>query len=119
MEIITIEAQAYKELIAKINMIVKFVASIQAKADEEPEDGWVDNYEVCTFLKISARTLQRLRASRSINFTLIRGKTFYRISEIRRLMDDNVIRRTDEHLQDLIKNHKLHVEQRRNTKTDK
>jgi len=118
MEVITIEAQAYRELSAKINMIAKFVAHIQAKADEEPNDGWVDNYDVCTFLKISERTLQRLRASRSVNFTLIRGKAFYRISEIRRLMDDNVIRRSDEHLQDLIKNHKLYAEQRRNNKTN-
>ena len=119
MEIITIEAQAYKELMAKINMIAKFVAYIQAKADEAQNDGWVDNYEVCTFMKISERTLQRLRASRLVNFTLIRGKTFYRISEIQRLMDENIIRRTDEHLQELIKNSKLHVEQRRNTKANK
>jgi hypothetical protein len=119
MEIITIEAQAYKELMAKINVIAKFVASIQAKADEEPSDSWVDNYEVCTFLKISERTLQRLRSSRLVNYSLIRGKTFYRISEIRRLMDENIIRRTEEHLQDLIKNSQLHVEQKRNIKSNK
>jgi len=119
MEIITIEAQVFKELSIKINTIAKFVAHIQAKAEEEPSDGWEDNYDVCTFLKISERTLQRLRASRLVNFTLIRGKSFYRISEIKRLMDDNVIRRSDKHLQDLIKNQKLHVEQRRNSKADK
>jgi transcription initiation factor IIE alpha subunit len=119
MEVITIETQVFKELMAKINTIAKFVASIQAKADETPEDGWVDSYEVCTFLKISAKTLQRLRKTNSVTFSRIRGKNFYKISEIWRLMDENIIRRTDEHLQDLIKNHKWHVEQRRNTKTDR
>jgi len=118
MEVITIESQAYKELMAKINMIAKFVSLMQAKAADESADGWVDNYDVCTFLKISERTLQRLRASRLVNFSLIRGKTFYRISEIQRLMDENIIRRSDEHLQDLIKNNKLHVEQRRNSKAN-
>ena len=117
MEVITIEAQAFKELSAKINTIAQFVAHIKAKADEEPVDGWVDNYDVCTFLKISERTLQRLRASRTVNFSLIGGKAFYRISEIRRLMDENIIRRTEENLQDLIKNQKLHVEQRRDIKS--
>jgi hypothetical protein len=34
-------------------------------------------------------------------------------------MDNNIIRRSEEHLQDLIKNNKLHVEQRRYIKTDK
>ena len=126
MEVITIESQVFKELMAKINTIAKFVSAIQAKADasaslsnREPADGWVDSYEVCTFLKVSAKTLQRLRATNSVNYCRIRGKVFYRISEIQRLMDDHVIRRSDEHLQDLIKNHKLHVQQRRDIKTDR
>lgn len=118
MEVITFESRAYKELTAKIDMIAKFVSS-QRKEEESPADSWVDSYEVCTFLKISSRTLQRLRSSHQINYSRIRGKNYYRISEIERLMNDNVIRRSDEHLQDLIKNHRLHVEQRRNIKTDK
>jgi hypothetical protein len=118
MEVITIETQAFKDLMTKINTIAKFVTALQTKADEEPADGWVDSYEVCTFLKVSAKTLQRLRTSNSVTYTRIRGKVFYKISEIQRLMDENVIRRTDEHLQDLIKNHQFHVQQRRNTKTN-
>ena len=119
MEVITIEAQAFKELSAKINMIAKFVVSIQEKVEEEPTDSWVDNYEVCTFLKVSPKTLQRIRAANLVSYTRIRGKNFYRISEIKRLMDDNVIRRSEEHLQDLIKNHQLYAEQRRNTKANR
>jgi hypothetical protein len=119
MEVITLESQAFRDLTSKINTIAKFVSAIQSRAEEEPEDGWVDSYEVCTFLKISERTLQRLRSSNSINYSKIRGKIFYRISEIGRLLQDNVIRRSDEHLQDLIKNHRLYVEQRRNLKQDK
>jgi hypothetical protein len=119
MEVITIESQLFNDLMAKINTIAKFVAAVQSKAEEQPEDGWVDSYEVCTFLKISSKTLQRLRAASAITYSRIRGKNFYRISEIQRLLQNNVIRRSDEHLQDLIKNHQLHVEQRRNTKTNK
>ena len=119
MEVITMESQAFKELKAEIGTIAKFVTALQSKAEEQPADGWVDSYEVCTFLKISTKTLQRLRAAKEITYSQIRGKNFYRISEIQRLLDENIIRRTDEHLQDLIKNHQLYVEQRRNLKTDK
>ena len=101
---------------AKINAIAKFVFAQQNKTEEASADGWVDSYEVCTFLKISSKTLQRLRAANAISYSKIRGKNFYRISEIHRLLNENIIRRSDEHLQDLIKNHQLHVEQRRNTK---
>jgi hypothetical protein len=118
MEVITIESQAFRDLTAKIGAIAKFVAAQQAKSDEVPADSWVDSYEVCTFLKISAKTLQRLRATNTVVYSRIRGKNYYRISEIERLLKDSIIRRNDEHLQDLIKNHQLYVEQRRNTKAN-
>jgi len=122
MEVITVEAQAFRELMAKVNVIAKFVIALQEKekaresAENEPMENWVDSYEVCTFLKISEKTLQRMRSSRVVKFSRIRGKNFYKISEIQRLLDENLIRRTEEDMQNLIKNHKLHVEQRRNIK---
>jgi hypothetical protein len=119
MEVITIESQAFKEIQSKIDLITKFVTAIESKQVEQVKDGWVDSYEVCTFLKISDRTLQRLRTAGVISFSRIRGKNFYRISEIQRLLEENIIRRSEEHLQDLIKNHQLHVEQRRNIKANK
>jgi hypothetical protein len=57
----------------------------------------VDSYEACILLKISRRTLQRLRASRTVNCFLRRGKIFYRISEIQRLLNED------------IKNHTFHA----------
>jgi hypothetical protein len=123
MDIITIESEAYKNLVSKINTIAKFVIDIKARDEEKNNsddiDGWVDSYEVCTFLKISGRTLQRLRASHLISFSLIRGKAYYKVSEIQRLMNENVIRCSDECMQELIKNHTLYVEHRRNTKSDR
>ncbi|MDR1866291.1 MAG: helix-turn-helix domain-containing protein [Bacteroidales bacterium] len=119
MEVITMESQVFKDLTAKINSIAGFVIEHQRKEEAAPADGWVDSYEVCTFLKISSRTLQRLRAQGAVNYSLIRGKTFYRISEISRLLDEHAIRSSKDNLQDLIANHKLYAEQRRNTKTDK
>ena len=119
MEVITIESQVFKELTAQINMIAKFVANLQNETEDETADGWVDSYDVCTFLKISNKTLQRLRTDNAISYSKIRGKIFYKVSEIQRLLSENVIRRSDEHLQDLIKNHQLHVTQRRNIKTNK
>jgi hypothetical protein len=119
MEVITIESQAFKELAANINIIAGFITNLQRKAEDYTEDGWVDSHDVCTFLKISSKTLQRLRTAHAISYSQIRGKNFYKITEIQRLLNENIIRRTDEHLQDLIKNYQLHVEQRRTVKTDK
>lgn len=56
MDVITIESQAYKELVSKINAIAKFVIDHQDDDTTNPDEMWVDSYEVCTFLKISVST---------------------------------------------------------------
>ena len=119
MEVITIDAKAYKELVDKINTIAKFVLSHQNSYYDNPEEVWFDSYEVCTFLKISDRTLQRLRSQKTISFSIISGKAYYTLAEIRRMMQDKLIRSNEESLNNLIENHKLHVEQRRNLKSNK
>ena len=110
MEVITIESQAYKNIMSKMDTIYDYVVSQQNTQDEE--DSWVDNYEVCTFLKMSDRTLQRLRSEKKINYSRIRGKTYYKISEIKRMMDENLIRRSEDCLQNLIENHQKNVRQK-------
>ena len=110
MEVITIESQAYKNIMSKMDTIFDYVVSQQNTQDEE--DSWVDNYEVCTFLKMSDRTLQRLRSEKKINYSRIRGKTYYKISEIKRMMDENLIRWSEDCLQNLIENHQKNVRQK-------
>lgn len=119
MEVITIESQAYKELISKINTIAKFVVEFQSFDTENLDETWVDSYEVCTFLNISERTLQRLRSKGIISYSLVGGKSYYTISEIKRMLEERRIRSNEEALQNLIDNHRKYVEQRRITKSDK
>jgi hypothetical protein len=113
MEVITIESQAFKSLMSKVDTIFDYVISQQNIQDEE--DSWVDSYEVCTFLKISDRTLQRLRSENKINYSRIRGKNYYKISEIKRMMEENLIRRSEDCLQNLILNHQKNVRQKQST----
>ncbi len=119
MDVITIESQAYKDLVTKINAIAKFVVDHQDDDTVNPDEMWVDSYEVCTFLKISERTLQRLRSNRLISYSIISGKSYYTIAEIKRMLNEKRIRSIEECMNDLINNHKLYAQQRRTIKTDK
>jgi len=119
MDVITIESQAYKDLVTKINAIAKFVVDYQDDDTVNPDEMWVDSYEVCTFLKISERTLQRLRSNRLISYSIISGKSYYTIAEIKRMLNEKRIRSTEECMNDLINNYKLYAQQRRTIKTDK
>lgn len=79
----------------------------------------MDSYEVCTFLKISEKTLQRLRVSGTIAYSNIRGRYFYKVSEIRRMLEERLIRSNKENIDNLITNHQLYAKERGNLRKDK
>lgn len=117
MDVITIESKAYKEIVAKIDVIANYVFS---REDTKSEDEiWVDSYEVCTFLQISDRTLQRLRSKGVIAFSNIGGRYYYKIGELKRLLEERLIKSNDECMRNLITNHELYVKERGNIKQDK
>lgn len=89
MNVITIESEAYKDLVTKINAIAKFVVDHQEDDNINPDEVWVDSYEVCTFLKISKRTLQRYRSLGELPFQTIYHKTYYKESDVHTFIRDN------------------------------
>jgi hypothetical protein len=119
MEIITFESKAYKELDNKITAIADYIFNHAETAKQSEEDMWVDSYEVCTFLKISEKTLQRLRGSGTIAYSNIRGRYFYKVSEIRRMLEERLIRSNKENIDNLITNHQLYAKERGNLRKDK
>ena len=119
MEIITFESKAYKELDNKITAIADYIFNRMEAESTNEDEIWVDSYEVCTFLKISEKTLQRLRVAGTIAYSNIRGRYFYKISEVKRMLEERLIRSNKENIQDLITNHQLYVKERRNLRKDK
>lgn len=119
MEIITFESKAYKELDNKITAIADYIFNHTEAESTNEDEIWVDSYEVCTFLKISDRTLQRLRAAGIVTYSNIKGHYFYKIGEIKRLLEERLIKRDKDSINDLITNHQLYVKERRNIRKDK
>ena len=109
MEIITFESKAYKELDNKITAIADYIFNHMEAESTNEDEIWVDSYEVCTFLKISE----------TIAYSNIRGRYFYKISEVKRMLEERLIRSNKENIQDLITNHQLYVKERRNLRKDK
>ena len=79
----------------------------------------VGQLRVCTFLKISEKTLQRLRVSGTIAYSNIRGRYFYKVSEIRRMLEERLIRSNKENIDNLITNHQLYAKERGNLRKNK
>ena len=92
MEIITFESKAYKELDNKITAIVDYIFNHMEAESTNEDEIWVDSYEVCTFLKIS---------------------------KVKRMLEERLIRSNKENIQNLITNHQLYVKERRNLRKNK
>ena len=118
-EIITFESKAYKELDNKITAIADYIFNHLDENKTDEDEIWVDSYEVCTFLKISDRTLQRLRAAGMISYSDIKGHYFYKIKEVKRMLEERLIKRDKECINELITNHQKYVKERRNSKQNK
>ena len=119
MDVITMESKAYKEPDNKITAIADYIFNRLEAEKPNEDDMWVDSYEVCTFLKISEKTLQRLRVSGTIAYSNIRGRYFYKVSEIRRMLEERLVKSNKENIDNLITNHQLYAKERRNLRKDK
>ena len=106
MEVITIDSRAFKELTEKLEAVSSYIYSLESSTQNEEEE-WVDGQEICQFLRICARTLQRLRSNGSIPYSTMGGKHYYQLSQIRRLLKERLVKSTDECFQALVEHHRL------------
>jgi AraC-like DNA-binding protein len=51
--------------------------------------GWLDNQDVMQVLHISPRTLQTLRSNGTLPFSRIKGKFYYKVSDLEALLNSN------------------------------
>ena len=80
MEVITIESKAFAALVEKIDGIAAYVEESrqrepdgqqgQEEKNSRTTGKWMTGSEVCEYLEISPRTLQRYRTNRIISFSI-------------------------------------------------
>ncbi len=80
MEVITIEAKVFKEIIDEIKGIKDLLKS--KDLDNPLSERWLINEDLCKTLKISKRLLQSYRDRKLIPFSQINGKIFYKASDV-------------------------------------
>ena len=108
MEVITMESRVYKDLIDKIDKISAFVVKCEVGIKPQSnEEIWLDSQEVANLLRISTRTLQRLRAENLISYAVLRGRCLYKLSEIERGLNERLITCDPHTLDEFRKNYLL------------
>jgi len=77
---------ALSQEIKEIKMMVQLLRQSRAVV---LNDSWLDNQEVLQLLHISLRTLQTLRSNGTLPYSKIRGKFYYKVSDIEQLLQEN------------------------------
>ena len=86
MEIISIERSTYEELLTNFNIFVAQMKEIASRGKEKRLGEWLDNQDVCQILNISPRTLQTLRNHRTLAYSQIERKVYYKPEDVKRIL---------------------------------
>ncbi len=106
MALITFDHPAYQELVNKINRIADYVFHKEASPQQKQET-WLTSEELADLLRISTRTLQRMRKDQTIPYTILRRKCLYRLSDVEKCIADRIITCSPQTLEDFYKNYRL------------
>ncbi|WP_223033342.1 helix-turn-helix domain-containing protein [Hanstruepera marina] len=75
-------SQEIKDLKARIELLRHSRAEVL-------KDSWIDNQDVLQTLHISKRTLQTFRDNGTLPYSKVKGKFYYKVSDVEQLLQDN------------------------------
>jgi hypothetical protein len=97
MEVISIERSTYEELLTSFNSFVSQMKAMAGRGTDKRLGEWLDNQDVCQILNISPRTLQTLRQNRTLAYSQIEHKIYYKPEDIERIIPIVEVRKKDAH----------------------
>lgn len=95
MKVVIIESEAYKKLMQKIDRIYSYVKR-QTKEDAllqpNPSEIWISDQDAADMLRVSKRTMQRLRSKGNVTYSIRGNKAWYTLAEVKRLLAGRVVK---------------------------
>ena len=89
MNVITIESDAFAQIMGKLKSLEEKFIELKYQADTPLSEKWLDNQEVMQLLNISKRTLQSYRDESKLPFSQIGNKIYYRASDVEKFLKKN------------------------------
>ena len=86
MEIVNIEAKTFEDMLSTVDNFAKRMEHLCRQHGDRDSIEWMDNQDVCQLLNISSRTLQTLRDNRTLAYTQISHKTYYKPDDVQKIL---------------------------------
>lgn len=95
MKVIVMESESYKKLVQKIECIYSYTKKREkenATLQANPSEVWLNDQDAAAILRVSKRTMQRLRSNGEIAYSIRGGKAWYTLAEVKRLLSGRVVK---------------------------
>lgn len=93
MDIVAIEREVFDSFKSRLERIISLADSYSSDfSDVFIEEEWVDGKLLATSLNISLRSLQTLRERGKLSFSTIGKKVYYKVAEVQKLLDSDIIK---------------------------
>ena len=93
MEIISIDARTYEAMISRFQATTQKVAALRKRSESKELKEWLDSQDVCEILGVTKRTVQTLRETGKLGYTMIAHKVYYRREDVKKFLDASVTRK--------------------------
>lgn len=84
-----IDEQKLNRIFDEIGSLRQELKTEKAKTSKKLSETWLDNQEVMTLLKISARTLQNMRDTHVLPYSKVGGKIYYKARDVEKILNEN------------------------------
>ncbi len=91
MDYVVIERVVYDAILARVDECARGLEALMGLYAPRNLDGWVDNESAQSILKLGLRSMQTMRSSGKIGYSIIDGKVFYPMSEIDRVLKQSYV----------------------------
>lgn len=85
MEVITLQSEAFREIMNRLNEL----STALNQNNKNPEEQFLDNQQFIQLMNISKRTAQSWRDEGIISFSQVGSKIYYRMKDVQTLLDKN------------------------------
>jgi hypothetical protein len=75
----------------RLQQIEVLLTKIDERIKKQPELAFFDNEELCLSMNISKKTAQNWRSENLIGYSQIRGKYYYKLTDIFKLLEKNYV----------------------------
>ena len=90
---ITIDSDVYNGLVKKIDYIYNYVLQfevVNVQPEANPETTWIRDEKAAEILRLSLRTMKRLRSKGEISYSICKHKVYYTLVEILWILSEQV-----------------------------